>query len=171
MPYSLHELNTCDSVTFIEVCGPVYEHAPWVAEQVAGQRPFDSRGAIHAAMQAAVAAATPELQLSLIRGHPDLVGRATEAGALTADSAAEQAAAGLFRLTDAQREAFRRYNAAYRQKFDFPFVICARENRTEAILAAFPIRLEHSAEKELATALREIGRIAWLRLLDRVNEP
>ncbi len=152
------------------VCGPVYEHAPWVAEAVVGQRPFASLEALHTAMQAAVAAAPAETHLALIRGHPDLVGRAAAAGELTAESTAEQAAAGLFDLSDDQRDAFRRYNAAYHERFGFPFVICARDNRTEAILAAFPVRLKHSIDEERATALREIGRIAWLRLIDRVSE-
>jgi len=169
--HSLRDLNACDAAAFVAACGPVYEHAPWVAEQVVAQRPFASRETLHAAMQAAVAAAPESQQLDLIRGHPDLVGQAAAAGELTAESTAEQAAAGLFDLSAAQREAFGRYNAAYRERFGFPFVICARENRTEAILAAFPVRLEHSLDEERATALREIGRIAWLRLLDRVSEP
>jgi len=94
-----------------------------------------------------------------------VVGRAAAAGELTAESTAE-----LFDLSDDQRDAFRRYNAAYHERFGFPFVICARDNRTEAILAAFPVRLKHSIDEERATALREIGRIAWLRLIDRVSE-
>lgn len=171
MPATLAELNACDAARFIAVCGPLYEHSPWVAERAFSCRPFASRESLHAALGAAVRNATPDEQLALIRSHPDLVGRLAREGRLTAASTGEQAAAGLDSLTPDEVAAFERYNESYRDRFGFPFVICARENRKEAILAAFPVRLEHTAEQERATALAEIGRIGWLRLLDAVCEP
>jgi OHCU decarboxylase len=171
MPCPLAELNACDLPRFLEVCGPLYEHSPWVAERAFASRPFASREALHAALVAAVAAATADEQLALIRAHPDLVGRLAREGRLTAASTTEQAAAGLAALSPAEIAAFERFNEAYRDRFGFPFVICARENRKEAILAAFPVRLAHTADEERATALAEIGRIGRLRLLDAVSEP
>lgn len=170
MACTLAELNACAAERFMSVCGPLYEHSPWVAERALTARPFASLAAVHAALQAAVADATPEEQLALIRAHPDLVGRAARDGRLTAASTGEQASAGLHALSLAEAAAFGRYNAAYRDRFGFPFVICARENKKEAILAAFPVRLEHTADEERQTALAEIGRIGWLRLLDAVTE-
>jgi len=51
-------------------------------------------------------------------------------------------------------------------RFGFPFVICARKNKKEAILQAFPVRLTHDRDQEIATALGEIYQIAGLRLAD-----
>lgn len=171
MPCPLAELNACNLSRFLEVCGPLYEHSPWVAERAFSRRPFASREALHAALVAAVAAATADEQLALIRAHPDLVGRLAREGRLTTASTTEQAAAGLATLSPAEIAAFARFNEAYRERFGFPFVICARENRKEAILSAFPVRLAHTADEERATALAEIGRIGRLRLLDAVSEP
>lgn len=171
MPSPLADLNTCEAARFVEVCGPLYEHSPWVAERAFAQRPFASRAALHEALVGAIAAASPAEQLALIRAHPDLVGKLARAGELTAASAGEQAAAGLAALSPEEVATFERYNQAYRDRFGFPFVICARENRKEAILAAFPVRLAHSTDEERAAALTEIGRIGWLRLLDAVSEP
>jgi 2-oxo-4-hydroxy-4-carboxy-5-ureidoimidazoline decarboxylase len=171
MACPLAELNTCDAARFVAVCGPLYEHSPWVAERAFTRRPFASLAALHAALTAAVNDATPDEQLSLIRAHPDLVGRAAREGRLTAASQGEQAAAGLGGLSLAEIEAFERSNAAYRERFGFPFVICARENKKDAILAAFPVRLAHTPDEERVAALHEIGRIGWLRLLDAVSEP
>jgi OHCU decarboxylase len=109
-------------------------------------------------------------QLSLIMAHPDLVGHAT-AVTLTPDSQQEQTAAGLGNLTPREIAEFQRLNAEYRERFGFPFIICARENRKAAILAAFPVRLTHSRDTEVSAALAEIDKIAWLRLLDRVRGP
>ena len=67
-------------------------------------------------------------------------------------------------------ERFEQYNAAYRDKFGFPFVICARENKKEAILAAFPVRQQNTREQEIDAALIEIAKIARLRLFDAVTE-
>lgn len=171
MACPLAELNASGPHRFLEVCGPLYEHSPWVAERAWSRRPFASRHALHAALEEAVAAATAAEQLALIRAHPDLVGRAAREGRLTAASTTEQAAAGLGGLSADEIAAFEAYNTAYYDRFGFPFVICARENKKDAILGAFPVRLAHDADEERAAALVEIGRIGWLRLVDAVTEP
>jgi OHCU decarboxylase len=111
-----------------------------------------------------VLAAPPEQRLALIRAHPDLAGRAAVAGELTAHSAAEQSSAGLDRLTPDEYERFTRANAAYRERFGFPFVICVREHTKESILAGADARLQRAPEDEERTALEEIAKIARLRL-------
>lgn len=171
MACPLAELNACSPERFAAVCGPLYEHSPWVAERACAARPFASLAALHAALQEAVARAATQEQLALIRAHPDLVGRAAREGRLTSASTGEQAAAGLDALSPEESATFASSNAAYRERFGFPFVICAREHTKEAILAAFPVRLAHTADEERRTALAEIGRIGWLRLLDAVTEP
>ena len=131
---------------------------------------FPTRDALHAALCDAMYAATVEEQTDLIASHPDLVGRLAKEGRLTRESTGEQAAAGLASLTADEAAAFDRYNAAYRTRFGFPFVICARENKKAAILAAFPVRLANDRPTEIAAALAEIAKIAKLRLFDAVSE-
>lgn len=159
---TLEQLNACPADEFIARVGPVFERSPWIAAAVVSRRPFASREALHAALCDAVTTATTEQQLALIRAHPDLVGRVV----LTAESAREQAAAGLTDLTPEDIARFDRYNSAYMARFGFPFVICARRNEKEAILQAFPVRLRHGRDEEMATALGEIFQIAGLRLAD-----
>jgi len=110
-----------------------------------------------------------EQQVALLQAHPDLVGRAAQAGTLTPESSREQAAAGLNRLTPEEITTFNRLNQAYWSRFGFPFVICARLNKKEAILKAFPVRLENSRQQEIKTALAEIEKIASLRLADLIE--
>lgn len=171
MPHSLANLNELDCDAFVRVVGPVFEHSPWIAERAWPRRPFGGVEELHRVLCDVVRGSTREEQLSLIRAHPDLVGRLAREGRLTRESTAEQAAAGLDALSAEEVEQFERYNAAYRARFGFPFVICARENRKGAILAAFPRRLEHSPEQEVAAALSEIFKIARLRLIDLVAPP
>lgn len=166
MPTPLLHLNALGRAEFVEAIGHVFEHSPWLAERAWEERPFDSVETLHEALTRAMYAAHEEEQLALIRAHPDLVGRAARAGALTPDSTREQAGAGLDALTAAEVALFDRYNAEYGARFGFPFVICARENRKESILKAFPARLEHTPEEERAAALREIAKIARFRLHD-----
>jgi 2-oxo-4-hydroxy-4-carboxy-5-ureidoimidazoline decarboxylase len=109
--------------------------------------------------------ASADEKLSLIRAHPDLVGSQL----LTPESANEQVSAGLGQLSSDEIERFQAYNSRYRERFGFPFVICARLNKKQAILDAFPIRLQNSKEQEMETALREILKIAELRLRDLVE--
>ena len=169
-PITLAELNQLDQAAFVSRLGHIFEHSPWVAAGVWSARPFHSVNQLHQAMVAVVEKAPSAQQLALIRAHPDLAGRMAQEGTLTRESTSEQQAAGLDQLNDEQRAHFAHYNAAYWERFGFPFVICARENRKEAILAAFPRRLSHSYEHEIATALAEIAKIAALRLRDVLNE-
>jgi OHCU decarboxylase len=164
--YTLGEINALNATDFVRVAGPVFEHSPWVAERVASAGPFQSVDSLHRAMCEAVRTATVDKQLALIRAHPDLVGRAV----VTAESQGEQAAAGLTSLSPAEVGLFEHFNREYKQRFGFPFVICARLNKKEAILDAFPVRLQNSAEKERETALAEIYKIARLRLADLISE-
>lgn len=147
--------------------GPVFEQSPWIAAAAVAARPFASRDRLHAALCGIVSAAGEARQLALIRAHPDLVGRMV----LTAESAREQAAAGLTDLTADDIERFDRYNTAYKARFGFPFVICARQNKKDAILQAFPARLTHGRDEEIATAVAQIFEIARLRIADLSETP
>jgi 2-oxo-4-hydroxy-4-carboxy-5-ureidoimidazoline decarboxylase len=162
---NVDDLNALGRDEFTRALAPVFEHSPWVAERTAGKRPIANRGELHAALCETVMKASEDEKLSLIRAHPDLVGR----DLLTPESKSEQARAGLGELSPEEIERFREYNARYRERFGFPFVICARLNKKKAILDAFPVRLQNSSEQEIETALREIFKIAELRLKDLVE--
>jgi 2-oxo-4-hydroxy-4-carboxy-5-ureidoimidazoline decarboxylase len=164
------EINLLPRNEFVRLIGPVFEHSPWIAEQAWSKRPFESFGAMHEDLCETVRRAAEPHQLGLIQAHPDLVGRAALAGSLTPASNSEQASAGLNKLSEEEIATFQNFNQAYRERFGFPFVICARLNKKEAILNAFPIRLRHSVEEEIRAALEEIYKIAYLRLKDIVAE-
>jgi 2-oxo-4-hydroxy-4-carboxy-5-ureidoimidazoline decarboxylase len=166
---ALASLNAADVAGFMSALGDVYEHAPWVAQAASRQRPFATLAALHAAMTAAVRAAPPDQQLALINGHPDLAGKAARAGTMTGDSKAEQASAGLDRLSEAEFAQFHRLNNAYREKFGMPFIICVRRHSKDSILRQFERRLQDSVAAETETALGEIFRIAALRLDQRLE--
>lgn len=166
---TLNKLNSLSRAEFVAVIGPVFEHSPWIADAAWPRRPFVSLEALHHALCQTLREAGADKQLALIRAHPDLVGRAAIAGGLTAASTSEQASAGLDRLTSEEIASFQKSNRIYYDKFGFPFVICARLNKKEAILSGFRVRLEHSRDEERATALEEIFKIAWLRLQDIVT--
>jgi len=167
---TLSDLNRGDLAGFLRVCGPIFESSPWIAERTWQRRPFPSVEVLHRQLVATLDAATDEEKIGLIAAHPDLVGRLAREGKLSRESSREQEEAGLTALSAEEIARFESYNRDYRQKFGFPFVICARENRKEAILAAFPARLAHSRGQEVTAALAEIAAIARLRLRDAVME-
>ena len=161
---TIHELNAGSAEEFVARVGPVFEHSPWVAERTWTRRPFASRETLLGELLATLRAASRDEHLALIRAHPDLAGRLAREHALTAASAAEQASAGLDRLSPGELARFTEANARYRQRFGFPFVICARLNDPAAMLAAFAHRLPLGVDEEIGNALAEIGKIAALRL-------
>ncbi len=160
----LSELNQCSADEFVAALANIFEHSPWVAEQVASLRPFAGIGALFAAMTAAVDRAPDETRLKLIKAHPYLANKTQRAAGLTAESSAEQDGVGLDRLSDAEFEAFERANNAYRTKFGFPYIVCARRHTRDSILRDFARRLPNDAGAEMRRSIEEIGRIAALRL-------
>jgi len=168
-PFTFAQVNSFSREDFVCVIGPVFEDSPWVAEATWSGRPFKSLDQLHKALCKTVQNSSEDKQIDLIRAHPDLVGRAALAGALNPASTAEQASAGLNKLTEEEIVLFQKFNQSYRDKFGFPFVICARLNKKEAILKGFEDRLGHSRKNEIKTALAEIEKIAYLRLQDIIE--
>jgi OHCU decarboxylase len=161
-------LNELGREDFTRVVGPVFEHSSWIAELTWAKRPFESTGTLHRALCETVVASDEASKLALIRAHPDLAGRAARAGTLTPASTCEQASGGLDRLSAEEAALFDKYNREYRDRFGFPFVICARQNKKEAMLAGFARRLKNSPQQEIETALAEIFNIAELRLRELI---
>lgn len=152
---------------FIARFGGVYEHSPWVAAGTCDRgltMAEDTPEGLAAAMAAVVAAAGDEAKLALIRAHPDLAGRTAIAGDLTASSKSEQAGAGLERCTPEEYRRFQELNAAYKEKFGFPFILAVAGKARQDILAAFERRIGNDRDAEFRTALAEIDRIARLRI-------
>ena len=148
--------------------GGVFEDSPWIARETWERRPFGSVDELHAAMVWVIEHSPRSARLELIRAHPDLAGKAAIAGRLTPESTREQATAGLDRLTRAQYERLTGLTAAYRERFGFPFVVCAREHTADSIIAALERRIENQPDEEERTAVSEIAKIARLRLDDLV---
>jgi 2-oxo-4-hydroxy-4-carboxy-5-ureidoimidazoline decarboxylase len=141
----------------------LFEHSPWVEERADARAPSGDR---HADLMAVLYDATPEEQLALIRAHPELAGKAAIDRTLTDASAAEQGSAGLDRLTPQEYDRFHALNAAYRERFAMPFIICVRLTDKAGILDQMERRLANERDEEVATALAQIGEIVRLRLQD-----
>lgn len=152
---------------FVERFGGVYEHSPWIAEDLWDQglsADHDTPEGLQSAMAAVLDAADREAKLALIRAHPDLAGKAAVRGELTEASTSEQAGAGLDQCTAQEFARFQELNATYQDKFGFPFILAVKGRHRTEILNAFETRISNSPEVEFDTALGQINRIALLRL-------
>ncbi len=165
---TLAALNAMPATDFRAALAPVFENASWVAEGVAAKRPFASLTALHKTMTALIGAQSDEAQIAFLRGHPRLSPETLRKGT-TAESTAEQTAAGIGALDKATIAKLTALNAAYDEKFGFPFILAVRAASLPTMLATFERRLAASPEAERAEALAEIQAISWMRLLDRVQ--
>jgi len=158
---------------FIARFGGVFEHSPWIAEAVfdAGLGPeHDTVQGLHQAMCRAMRAAPEDKKLALIRAHPELADRLGRASHLTAESQGEQRSAGLDQCSEEEYQRFLALNAAYKERFGFPFVMAVRGKSRIEILEAFEIRLRNDPDLERDRALQEIEQIALFRLEDLFAE-
>jgi 2-oxo-4-hydroxy-4-carboxy-5-ureidoimidazoline decarboxylase len=158
------EINAMDRTTFVGKFGGIFEHSPWVAEQAWDRKPFATLDAMHGAMVDVARMAPAPQQLALLQAHPDLAGKEAQTGAMTASSVAEQASAGLSALSAAEMSEITELNAAYKNKFGFPFIIAVRMHTKEGIFFDFKRRLQNDTQTEFATDLQNVYVITRLRL-------
>ncbi len=154
---------------FVAVYGGVFEHSAWIAESAYDLElgpAHDCAAGLQNILSRVFRSASEEQRLAVIRSHPDLAGKLAQAKRLTHSSKSEQASAGLDALTDQERAQFQALNKAYVEKHGFPFIIAVRDNTKDSILNAFQTRIRNGRNAELATACKQVERIAELRLLD-----
>ncbi len=151
----------------MEKFGSVYEHSPWIALEafrLGLTDAHDGASGLAQAMASVVNAAPDTTKLELLRAHPDLAGRVAQRGELTASSVEEQSGAGLDQCSAEEFSLFQELNDRYTAKFGFPFIIAARDHERADILHMFEERAGNSIEDEFAEALRQVNRIAFLRI-------
>ncbi len=174
-PLSIDRLNAAPVAEFVALLEGIYEHSPWVARAAASSRPFVSLPALRQGLIEAVSQADRDARLALLRAHPELAGKAMVAGTLTSDSTQEQSRAGLTHCSPEEFARLQALNRAYNDRFGFPFILAVRGphgrglSRAE-IIATFERRLAHSVEHEFEEALRNVHRIAEVRLAERFAE-
>jgi len=152
---------------FVRQFGDLYEHSPWVAQRRfdAGlDQNMDDIEGLSSALATTLNGASRDEKLALIRAHPDLAGKAAARGELTDDSNLEQSSAGLDQCSEEELQRFHQLNDAYKEKFDFPFIMAVKDSNRHLILAAFETRLQNDRAVEFDTAIEEINKIAKLRL-------
>ncbi|MFC5496960.1 2-oxo-4-hydroxy-4-carboxy-5-ureidoimidazoline decarboxylase [Caenimonas terrae] len=174
MTLTLDQINNAPPEQAASLLDGLYEHSPWIAQAALAQRPFRSPAHLKHAMARIVAQAGRERQLALLRAHPELAGKAMVSKSLTSESTSEQSKAGLADCTPQEFDRIQQLNAAYNARFGFPFILAVRGPRgtglTRAqIIETFERRLDHHPEFELAEALRNVHRIAELRLNDKLG--
>jgi beta-ureidopropionase / N-carbamoyl-L-amino-acid hydrolase len=172
MTITLQQLNSTTPDEALHLLDGLYEHSPWIAEKALAQRPFASLAALKHAMVTVLACASVDEQLALIRAHPELAGKAMVSRSLTAESANEQHKAGLTNCTPEELAHIQTLNAQYIAKFGFPFVLAVRGPRgtglsKREIIATVERRLGNPVDFERAECLRNIHRIAEIRLNDK----
>ena len=169
---TLDQINAAAADDFVALLAGTYEHSPWIAQRAAANRPFASLAQLKLALARVVREAGREAQLALVRAHPELAGKAMVSKTLTTESTDEQGKAGLSDCTPAEFARIQQLNTEYNAKFGFPFILAVRGprglglDRTE-IIATFARRLDHHPDFELAECLRNVHRIAEIRLDDK----
>lgn len=166
---TLQQLNQLPFDSFVTALEGVFEHSAWVAERTAALRPFHSVEELAAAMSGEVEKAGYRSQMALIRAHPELAGKAAICGELTKESSVEQAGAGLDQCSEEEFSRLTVLNDAYQRKFGFPFILAVRGHDRNSILGEFERRLAAEVEEERRECLRQIYRIARLRLEEIVH--
>jgi 2-oxo-4-hydroxy-4-carboxy-5-ureidoimidazoline decarboxylase len=173
---TVEELLSKSEEEIAKYLGGIYEHSYWVAEKLVKNKDVCSSEstitALAAVMKTIVDEASQEKKMTLLKAHPDLcekVGQKDSTVVLTEESEEEQSRAGLQSLTEEELARFTRLNNAYKEKFNFPFILAVRNASKYTVLSALEGRLPNPVEKEFPAALEQVHKIAWMRLLSLIN--
>ena len=172
MTITLNEINQASQADALRLLDGLYEHSPWIAGKALGSRPFKSLAHLKHEMTVVLRSAGKDAQLSLIRAHPELAGKAMISQPLTAESAHEQSTAGLTQCTPEEFATIGQLNRDYTAKFGFPFILAVRGARgtgmsKQQIISTFARRLQNHPDFELQECLRNIHRVVEVRINDK----
>ena len=163
-------INRMDKTVFVQEFGGIFEKSPWVAEKAWEMRPFSGIDDLHQKMFNVIKSASKQQQIAFLNNHPELAGKEAQAGAMTTDSVAEQASAGLNSLSKEELTRLTQLNAAYRARFGFPYMIFVRGHTKEGIFFYFDRRLTNEPDIELKNALDQVYGITRFRLRRKFGE-
>lgn len=166
----ISEVNKMSFSDFIQTFGSVIEHTPLAAATIWSSGPFADLNCLHRAFTTFISDLNEPTKAGVLRCHPDLAGKLAQSGMLSSNSMTEQSAAGLLDLSEQERKDLISMNHQYREKFNFPFIICARENKKDAIIREIRNRLGNSVCHEVECAIGEVCKIAWYRLAGLVKQ-
>ena len=162
------EPGELDRNEFMEIFGRVFEHSPWIAENVWNDGldlRHDTAAGMHEVMCNEIRQADEEQKLELLRAHPPLACAISQEG-LSQTSRGEQRLSGLDQCSEEEFAEFKRLNTAYLEKFGFPFILAIKGFQRKQILEIFRKRIEHEPEEEFQAALTQVMKIGLFRLQD-----
>ena len=170
---TVKELFSKPEAEVVSFLSSIYEHSPWVAQALVASNvsymSFETVSELASAMKEIVSAATHEKQHELLSAHPDLCEKVNKVAELTPESQEEQGKAGLQTLTLEELERFHQWNNVYREKFGFPFILAVRNATKYTVLSALEGRVKNPVHVEFSTAMQQVHKIAWMRLLAKLD--
>ena len=160
----INKINKLPQSEFIKVFANIFENARWIAEELYKQKPFGDFNELSSKMMNIFEMSSKEKKLKILNDHPDL-GDKTKISLLTVDSLKEQKNVGLDQCTKEEFSEFKKLNDAYK-KFGFPFILAVKGKSKIEILNNFRKRINSEKQIEFEEAVRQVKKIANLRLQD-----
>ena len=163
----INKINKLSESEFIKVFANIFENARWIAEELYKQKPFIDFDELSSKMMNIFETCSNEKKLKILNDHPDL-GNKTKISSLTPDSLKEQKTAGLDQCTKEEFNEFKKLNNTYK-RFGFPFILAVKGKSKIEILNNFRTRINSNPQIEFEEAIRQVKKIASLRLEDLNN--
>ena len=160
--------KTINQDEFINLLESIYEHSPWVPIRLFSGKISKTidKEYLHEKMKDVVNNASKIEKLNLIRSHPELGNKLQKTNELTKFSKDEQKSAGLDQCNEEEFKILTYLNQQYRALFEFPFIIAVKGLSKNKIISEMKKRVDSSKEEEFETAMKEVHKIAKLRIYD-----
>ena len=164
----INKINKLSETEFTKVFANIFENASWIAEKLYNQKPFTNFEELSLKMINIFENSSKEKKIEILNAHPDLADK-TKISLLTPDSKKEQNSAGLDECTEEEFNEFKKLNLTYK-KFGFPFILAIKGKSIIEILNNFRKRVNSESQIEFEEAIKQVKKIASLRLEDLYNK-
>jgi len=158
----INKINKLSQSEFIKVFANIFENATWIAEELYKLKPFKDFAQLSSKIMNIFEMSTKEKKLKILNDHPDL-GNKAKISSLNTDSLKEQKNVGLDHCSTEEFSEFKKLNDAYK-KFGFPFILAVKGKSKIEILNSFRERVNSEEEIEFEEAVKQVKKIASLRL-------
>ena len=167
----INNINKLSEIQFIKIFANIFENSQFIAEALYKKKGYGFKDFedLTKKMLNIFENTTKEQKLKILNAHPDLADKA-KITSLTSDSKKEQNSVGLDLCTEDEFNEFKKLNDLYKKKFGFPFILAVKGKDKIEILNNFRTRVNSEPQIEFEEAVKQVKRIASLRLEELNNK-
>ncbi|XP_030757434.1 2-oxo-4-hydroxy-4-carboxy-5-ureidoimidazoline decarboxylase-like [Sitophilus oryzae] len=168
---TIQEVNSLESDHFIKIFGNVVEHCLATGIGILKHRPFASVEDIVKAVEEYLSGLKLQDKEKVLQLYPDSVSKLASFSNSMLEFNTHQKIVNntLSSLRFEEKKRLKQLCRRYKEKNEFPFIFCSKEEDIEKICIEIELRMKNNKEKEIEVAMAEVKKISRQRIYEIVK--